>query len=96
MSGNYKVFYKLPNGEFYEEQIIEGNMPKGIDKEIYPYSIFQKLEYSRPLEGDGTTNVYITVTVKDYTIYVVVAGVVLTFGIIYFLMTSKQRRNKVS
>lgn len=96
LSGNYKVFYKLPNGEYFEEQITEGKTPQGVNKEICPHSIFQKLEYSRPLEGDGTTNVFITVTIKDYTIYVIIATVVLSFGIIYLLLTRKQRRNKVS
>lgn len=94
--GPYKAFYKLPDGRIYEEYIEEGQNPKGITRDIYNYSIFQKLEYSKPLEGDGTENLYITVTVKDYTFYIIIGIVITLFIATYLILTRKQRRNKVS
>ncbi len=92
----YKVYYKLPNGEIIVEEVLENEQPKGLSREQYYYSIFQKLEYSQSLQGDGTENIYVTVTVKDYTIYVIVGGIVLALVIVYLFVSRKQRRNKVS
>ncbi len=92
----YKVFYKLPDGSILEEEVAEGAQPNGVSRDEYGYTIFQSLEYSMPLYGDGTSNLHITVTVKDYTIYVIVGLVVATLVIAYLVITRKQRRNKVS
>lgn len=92
----YKVIYKLPNGLIYEEEVEENNNPKGINRQIYNYTIFQVPEYSQNLVGDGTENLYITVTIKDYTIYFIAGAIVATLIVVYLFITRKQRRNKVS
>lgn len=92
----YKVVYTLPDGTIYTEQVEENGQPKGVNREIYDYTIFQVPEYSRDLYGDGTENLYITVTIKDYTIFVIATAVVALLVAIYLIMTRKQHRNKVS
>lgn len=92
----YKVFYKLPDGSMIEEQVEEGQQPKGLSRKDYNYTIFQVLEYSEPLYGDGTSNLHIIVKVKDYTYYVVIGGVVFSLICVYLFITRKQRHNKVS
>lgn len=92
----YKVFYKLPDASIIEEQVEEGQQPKGLTRKDYGYTIFQKLEYSQSLYGDGTSNLHITVTVKDYTYYVVIGSVIVAFVGVYLFITRKQRHNKVS
>lgn len=92
----YKVVYTLPDGTIYVEQVEENGQPKGINRDIYAYTIFQVPEYSRALYGDGTENLYISVAIKDYTILVVVLIVVVLFVVVYLIMTHKQRKNKVS
>ncbi len=96
LSPPYKVFYKLPDGRVYEEEVGENEQPKGVSREIFGHSIFQRLEYSQPLYGDGTENLHITVTVKDYTAYVVIGAAVAALVIVYLIITRKQRKNKVS
>jgi len=96
LTAPYKVFYKLPDGTILEEEVAEGEQPNGVSRDEYGYTIFQSLEYSMPLYGDGTSNLHITVTVKDYTIYFIVGFVVAALVVTYLVITRKQRRNKVS
>lgn len=95
LTGYYYVYYTLPNGETYIEKVDDGADPKGITEDIYPLSIFQKYVYSEELKCTGY-DLHIVVTIKSYTWVVIAVGVVALFVIVYWFVTRKQRRNKVS
>lgn len=93
LTGYYYVHYTLPNGEIYVETVDDGENPKGIDSSIYPKGIFEGYSYSQKLQNINE-DLYITVSINNYFwIYMVVIAV-LVFGIIYWALTRKQRRNK--
>lgn len=94
LTGWYYVQYLLPNGEIYREKVNYGETPKGITDEVYKVSKLKKLEYSEELVETGD-DIYITVTVKDYTWYVLIAAAVVILLIIYWVGTRRVRKNKV-
>lgn len=93
LSGHYVVTYILPNGEIYKEEVEDGQEPKGVPKEILKLSIFQRAKYIRET-NETSGDMYIKVTVKDYTWYVVIGGAVAGFLLIYYVASRKVRRNK--
>ncbi len=95
LSGDYSVYYKLPNREVYIENVKEGENPKGINNDIYKVSKLAKVEYSEELVNNYE-DMYIDVTVTDYTWIVVVGVIIVAFAVIYLALTHKARRNKVS
>ena len=95
LTGYYYVYYTLPNGEIYTEIVGDGKKPKGIDSSIYKIPFLHAYKYSQKLENTGE-DLHITVTVKNYTWVVVGVAVVIVFVAVYWFVTRKARRNRVS
>ena len=95
LTGSYKIFYTLPDGSHYTEFVEDGEKPKGITKDIYPLPAFARFKYSESLDSQ-TGDLHIEVTIENYTWVVVVGAIVILFAVTYFVVTHKQRRNKVS
>ncbi len=94
LTGYYYVYYALPNGEIAEERVNYGEKPVGVTEDMIKLKKFQKLVLSTNLEETGD-DIYVTVTVEDYSWYVIIGGVIVGFIVIYWFATRKQRRNKV-
>ncbi|MBQ8451875.1 MAG: hypothetical protein IJ538_03785 [Clostridia bacterium] len=96
VTGNYVVHYILPDGTRYDEYLNDGETPKGIDSKTYSKPLFSYYVYSEDLNNFYGVDTTIIVEVKSYA-WMIYAGVVLVaVVVIYFVMTRKQRRNKVS
>lgn len=95
LTGNYKIFYTLPDGSRYIEYVEEGEKAKGISSDVYPLPAFSKFKYSESLNSQ-TGDLHVDVTIENYTWVVVVGAIVVLFVVSYFIITRKQRRNKVS
>lgn len=93
--GDYKVYYTLPNGEVYIEEVEAGEDPKGVPEEEYKVSALKKLIYSEELKNKNQ-DLYIVVSEKSYAWIVWAVAGVVAFVSIYLIATRKQRRNKVS
>lgn len=94
LTGFYYVYYELPNGDVHIEKVEEGNAPVGITDEIYKTSIFEKIEYSQPLESTGN-DLHVVVTVKSNLWTVVIVSVIVMFILIYWVSSRKKHKNKV-
>ncbi len=92
--GTYTVFYKLPNGEIYEEVLTDGETPKGITSDIYKLPFLSVFSYNQPLEFTGD-DLYISVSIINYTWVVVILIVIIVFIVVYAVVTHKVRKNKV-
>lgn len=92
--GTYSVFYKLPNGEYYEEIVQDGEVPKGITSDIYKLPPLSSFSYNQPLEYTGY-DLHITVTIINYTWVIVVLAIIIIFIVVYAVITHKIRKNKV-
>ena len=95
LTGHYYVHYTLPNGVNHIEEVEEGKKPVGITDDIYKVSALNKLVYSEDLNGDGF-DLHVVVTKKSYLWVVIIVPTISSFFIIYWFMTRKQRRNRVS
>lgn len=95
LTGDYYIFYTLPDGSKYTELVEEGEEPKGINRDIYPLPLFAKFKYSESLNGQ-TGDLHVDVTIENYTWIVVVSAVVVVFVGVYLFITRKQRKNRVS
>lgn len=93
LTGYYYVYYTMPDGEIISELVNYGEEPKGIEN-LISVSKLQKIKYSTELVETGD-DIYVVVTVKDYTWYVVIAAIILGFVVTYWFITRKIRRNKV-
>lgn len=91
--GHYYVYYTLPDGTVYTEDVDDGYDPQGVPKDVYKVPLFGKIKYSEPLKYTGS-DLYIKVSHTNYTWVVLVAVVVVAFLIIFYLSTRKARRNK--
>lgn len=94
LTGYYYVYYTLPDGNVVKELVNYGETPVGITNDMVKLSPFQKIELSTELVETGD-DIYVVVTVKDYSWYVIVGGLILAFVAIYFAITHKSRHNKV-
>ena len=94
LTGYYYVYYTLPSGEVVQERVDYGEKPVGVTEDMVKLKKFQKLILSTPLEETGD-DIYVVVTVEDYTWYVVIGGIIVAFIVIYWFATRKHRRNKV-
>ncbi len=92
--GEYKVYYTLPNGVIYEEIVEDGESPKGITSDIYKLPALSSFSYNIPLEYNGD-DLYVTVTIINYTWIVVIVAIIIVFIAIYAIVTHKMRKNKV-
>lgn len=94
LTGYYFVYYTLPSGEIVEERVNYGEKPVGVTEEMIKLKKFQKLVLSTPLDETGD-DIYVVITVEDYSWYVIIGGVIVAFIVIYWFATRKTRRNKV-
>lgn len=94
LTGYYYVYYTLPSGEVVEELVNYGEKPVGVTEDMIKLKKFQKLVLSTPLEETGD-DIYVVVTVEDYSWYVIIGGIIVAFIVIYWFATRKHRRNKV-
>ena len=94
LTGYYYVYYTLPNGEVVKELVNYGEKPVGVTEEMLKLKKFQKLILSTGLEETGD-DIYVVVTVEDYSWYVIIGGIVIGFIVFYWFVTRKSRRNKV-
>lgn len=94
LTGYYYITYMLPDGEIYKELVNYGETPKGITDDIYEVSFLQRIKYDQELVETGD-DMYIKVTVVDYTWYVVIGAAIVGFVALYFIVSRKARRNKV-
>ena len=97
VEGYYYVFYTLPNGANYEERVESGNNPIGvahIDKNIFKVPFMSKVEYDKPLAGNGVSDLYITVTVKSYSWILFISLGIFSFVVAYFIVSRKGRINR--
>ncbi len=94
LTGYYYVYYTLPNGEVVQELVNYGEKPVGVTEEMVKLNRFQKLVLSTELVETGD-DIYVVVSVEDYTWYVVIGGCILGFIVLYLIVSRKARRNKV-
>ncbi len=94
LTGFYYVYYTLPNGKVHIEELTDGEKPKGINSSIYKLPPLCSYSYNKPLENIGE-DLYIKVTVNSNAWLFIVAGVIVSFVVIYLVITRKARRNKV-
>lgn len=94
LTGYYYVYYTLPDGNVVKELVNYGETPLGVTNDMIKLSPFQKLELSTELVETGD-DIYVVVSVKDYSWYMIIAGLVLGFIVIYFVITHRSRHNKV-
>ena len=94
LTGYYYVYYTLPNGEVVKELVNYGEKPVGVTEEMIKLKKFQKLVLSTGLEETGD-DIYVVVTIEDYSWYVIIGGLVVGFIVFYWVATRKNRRNKV-
>lgn len=95
LTGFYYVYYTLPNGQIYIEEISDGEDPKGINSSIYKLPPLCSYSYNKALKNVGE-DLHITVSVNSNAWFFIVAGVVVAFVVIYLVITRKTRKNKVS
>ncbi len=95
LTGSYKVYYTLPNGNVVTEEVTEGENPVGLDDDDYKIKLFEKFVYSEELKDKGGEDLHVVVTVKDYTWYVLGGAAVVVVFMIYLWVTRKSRRNRV-
>ena len=95
LTGDYYVDYILPNGEVYREHVEDGKDPQGINREIYDIPGLSGYKYSQKLKNVGQ-DLTIKVSVVSYAWILYVSLAVVGIGGIYWFMTRKARRNKVS
>ena len=93
--GFYYVYYTLPDNTVYKETVEDGETPKGVPAEVLKVPLFHKIEYSQDLVGNGSTDVYIDVTMTNYTWIIILVGTILGFFILYRLSTRRARRNRM-
>lgn len=94
LTGYYYIIYTLPNGTDYKELVNYGETPKGIPEDIFKVSGLKKIKYDKELVETGD-DIYVNVSVVNYTYYVLIGGAVVGFIVIYFIVSRKVRRNKV-
>lgn len=94
LTGIYTVFYKLPNGEIYEQFLDDAINPPGITTDIYPLPMLSVFSYNAPLEYNGD-DLYITVTIINYSWILWVGLVIVAFVLVYIIVTHKVRKNKI-
>ncbi len=94
LTGYYYVYYTMPNGDVIEELVNYGETPQGITDEMLKLNPLQKLVYSTELVETGD-DIYVVISVKDYTYYFVIGGLIAMFIIVYLVVSRKSRRNKV-
>ncbi len=95
LTGYYFVYYTLPDGSVYVERVEAGCDPKGINNDVYKKAFYEVYQYSQNLANTGK-DLYVIVTIKSYLVVSIFAGLVFAFATIYFFVSRKQRRNKVS
>ena len=95
LTGDYYVDYILPNGEVYREHVEDGKDPQGINRDIYDIPGLSGYKYSQKLKNVGQ-DLTIKVSVVSYSWILYVSLAVVGIGGIYWFMTRKARRNKVS
>lgn len=93
LTGYYYVYYTMPDGEIVSELVNYGETPKGVEH-LIKISKLKKIQYSTELIETGD-DIYVIVTVKDYTWYVVIGAFIVGFVFVYWFITRKIRRNKV-
>lgn len=92
--GFYYIYYTLPDGTTYTELVNEDETPIGITRKIYKRSIFSSISYSEDLVSADGSNLFVVVTVKNYTWVVIVAVIVVAIIAVYLFTTRKTRRMK--
>lgn len=95
LTGYYYVHYTLPNGEIYTEKVEEGEKPNGVPADIYKCPWLSSMSYSSALENELGVDLYIKVKVTNYIWIVISVIIVVTFVVIYLVISRKERRNKV-
>lgn len=94
LTGYYYVYYQLTNGTTITERVEEGKSPKGVTKEDFDAPRFSKISYSEDY-GNSGKDIYVSVTLKDYSGVVysaIFVGVFLLVCLIYYF---KKRESKV-
>lgn len=94
LTGYYYVYYTLPNGDVVKELVNYGETPKGVTEDMVKLKKFQKLILSTELVETGD-DIYVVISIEDYSWYVIIGGVIVGFIIMYWFATRKSRRNKV-
>lgn len=94
LTGYYYIVYTLPNGTDYKELVNYGETPKGIPEDMLKVSGLKKIKYDKEITETGD-DIYVNVTIVNYTYYVLIGGAIVGFVVIYFIVSRKVRRNKV-
>lgn len=94
LTGYYYVYYQLTNGTTYSERVEEGQVPVGISKGDLNIPTFSKISYSDDYEVTGN-DLYVAVTLQDYTGVVYGGAIIVVLGIVYFIYYLKKRESKV-
>ena len=94
LTGYYYVYYQLGNGNSFTEIVEEGQSPKGVTKEQLNAPLFSKIKYSDDYNVTGE-DIYVEVSLEDYTTIVYGAMIVGAFVIICVVVYFKKRESKV-
>lgn len=94
LTGKYKVYYHLPNGEVYIETVEEGELPKGVTENQMKLETFQRIKYSHDLNALNADS-HVSIEVEDYSgqVFIVVFGVI--FVGLCLLVYFKKRKTGV-
>ena len=93
LTGVYRVSYHMPDGTIIHEDVEEGELPLGIQKEI-DLPMFSRIIYSETL-SEITKDTHVTVEIEDYSGTVYVIGFVLVFIVVCVVYYLKKRGNGV-
>lgn len=94
LTGFYYVYYQISNGSTYTERVEENKLPVGITKEDINAPKFSKISYSDDYIVTGD-DIYVDVTLDDYSGYVYAGIFVGVFGVICLVYFIKKRESKV-
>lgn len=94
LTGFYYVYYQLANGSTYVERVEEGQTPKGVTKENLSAPLFSKIVMSDEYQITGD-DIYVLVSIKDYSATVYSIGAIVLFGIICLIVYLKKRGSSV-
>lgn len=94
LTGFYYVYYQLENGKAYAEKVEEGGTPTGVTKKQLKAPLFSKIDYSDEYIVTGN-DIYVAVSLKDYSGAVYMAIFVGVFGIVCLIYYLKKRGSSV-
>lgn len=94
LTGYYYVYYQVSNGKIYSERVEENKMPVGVTKKDIDAPTFSKISYSDDYKVTGE-DIYVKVTLTDYSGLVYSAIFVGVFGVICLVYFIKKRESNV-